>query len=333
MLSPTIYFFHDFTSEKNGLLKDSLVHHTIKCNFFSLNEIKNANKIHGLQLDSRFYIFDKAEQLKIAEITPDLASQLDAGIIKSNAGSLLLTFKKRQLMYLDLNLRSLSSSKKYIFQLIEFYRYLLGSINLLVNSNLIHNNINFNTIVVDLSNNLPILTNFSYSIDLSKKSDLTQYFLLRKLDNIFSPVEFFLLQYQLTNKLDSLSLYNIETVIKQFVRDHPILTTFYKEELLDNGLHYFKRYTNKSFHENLSEALKYAKTWDNYALSIVYLKILIGLHKTIKVNNKFIIYFMKLLVEYICIDPSKRPLLSLSSFEEMLNKMELDDYTQLLSVI
>ena len=339
MLSNTVYFFYDFSlknESKNGSENETFVNHLIKSNIFSLNELKNAKKIRNLNTNTnfRYYIFDSYDRLKIAEMN---SINLDPAIVKSNANQFLLTFKKRELIYLDLYLKALSTSKKYIFELIEYYRYLLNSIDLLVCNNLIHNNIHFNTIVVDLVGSRPILTNFLYSIDLSNKGmNWTQYFLLKKMD-IFCPVEFYLLQYQVTNKLSSLSLYNIETVINQFIKDHSVINAFSKEKgnLLEDGLKYFASYTNKDFDTNVQNMLKYYYTLDNYALSICYLEILIGVHRTVKMNNKFIIYFMKLLVNCISLDPSKRftPDHSLKSFDTMLNQMEVSDYKQLIDLL
>lgn len=344
MLSNTVYFFYDLSlnemenDSKNDQenKKNTFVNHIVKSNIFSLNELKNASKIRNLNTNTnfRYYIFDSYERLKIAEIGH---INLDPAIVKSNANQFLLTFKKRELIYLDSYLKALSSSKKYIFELIEFYRYLLNSIDLLVCNNLIHNNIHFNTIVVDLVGGRPILTNFMYSIFLPNKGiDWNQYFLLKKMD-MFCPVEFYLLQYQLTNKLSSLSPYNIETVIKQFIKDHTVLNAFSKEKgnLLDDGLKYFSSYTNKSFDTNVQDMLKYYYTLDNYAFSICYLEILIGIHRTVKMNNKFIIYFMKLLVNCINLDPSKRftPDHSLKSFDTMLKQIELNDYKELIDLL
>jgi hypothetical protein len=346
MLSNTVYFFYDFSlnemkneieNNNNNNKKNTYVNHLIKSNIFSLNELKIASKIRNLNTSTnfRYYIFDCYEYLKIAEIG---SVNLDPAIVKSNANQFLLTFKKRELIYLDSYLKALSSSKKYIFELIEFYRYLLKSIDLLVCNKLIHNNIHFNTIVVDLVECRPILTNFMYSLDLSNKAMdwWNQYFLLKKMD-IFCPVEFYLLQYQVTNKLTSLSPYNIETVIKQFIKDHTLLNAFSKEtvNLLDDGLKYFASYTNKPFVTNVQDMLKYYWTLDNYALSICYLKILIGIHRTVKTNNKFIIYFMKLLVSCISLDPSKRftPEHSLKSFDTMLKQIEVNDFKEVIDLL
>ena len=324
MLSPTIYFFHDLRndfvkSDKLTNLKKEVAHHVVSSNFFSMNEITIANKIRELNSknDFRFYIFDKAERLKIGEIGP---YNLDANIVRSNAQKILLSFVKKDLVYFDAYLSALSSPKIYIFQLIESYRSLLRSIDLLVSNNLIHNGLNFDTIVFNSKIIKPILTNFMFAIDIQNTGfNWSQYFLQRKLTR-FCPLEFYLLQYQLTNN-QVLSVYNIETIVKQFVKDHNLLD-------LNIDFNYFAKYANKSFLKNLEEALKYWKTWDNYALSMVYIDIL--KNTFLKKDNKFISYFMKLLVDNICLDPSKRSLPNILLFEDLLQRLELKDFRELI---
>ena len=159
-----------------------------------------------------------------------------------------------------------------------------------------------------------------FSVDLQNTAfNWSQYFLQRKLDK-FCPVEFYLLQYQLTNN-QVLSVYNIETIIKQFVKDHI-------QDITDINVSYFAKYANKSFLTNLEEALKYWKTWDNYALSMVFLDILKNTFN--KTDNKFISYFMKLLVDNICLDPSKRGLPNISLFEDMLQNLEFKDFREII---
>ena len=72
------------------------------------------------------------------------------------------------------------------------------------------------------------------------------------------------------------------------------------------ALNYFKKYVNKSYECILADCLQYSCTWDNYALSIMFLRILIGIHRSIDKKNKFIILFMKLLVNNIHLNPLKR---------------------------
>jgi len=352
MLSKSIYFFYDFSKDENTLTKkkdQSVIHHIVSLNFFSLNEIDNADKIrqiNPLGYEYRYYIFNTFENLKIAELDSTAESQTAVSIKRDikNDTNVLLTFDNCKLIYLDANLKALSCSRKYIYLLVEFYRYLLRSIVLLVDAGIVHNNIQFNTIVIN-SFDKPLLTNFMYSIDLNKYTDLAsmanyiKHFVSREIkDNLQIPIEFCVLKYQLTNKLESLSIYNIETIVKQFIKDHTILNTFGSklvQSYLNDGIQYFSKYTNKSYQQNVADILKYSNTWDNYALSIVYLKILIGLHRVVKTNNKFIILFMKLLVENINLDPSKRPSLKLTSeqFEQMFINIDLNEFHLLVDLI
>jgi len=351
MLSKTVYFFYDIKEEKQLTTKreQKMIHHIVSLNFFSLNEIDNADKIRQIDplgYEYRYYIFNTFENLKIAELDSTAQSQTAVSIKRDikNDTNILLTFDNYKLIYLDSTLKALCCSRKYIYLLIEFYRYLLRSIVLLVEAGIIHNNIQFNTIVIN-SFDKPLLTNFMYSIDLNKYTDLTsmaayiKHFVSRDIkDNLQIPIEFYILNYQLTNKLECLSIYNIETIIRQFIKDHTILNTFGSKVVktyLDTGIQYFSKYINKSYQQNVADMLKYSYTWDNYSLSIVYLKILIGLHRVVKTNNKFIILFMKLLVENINLDPSKRQSLNLTNeaFERMLRNIHINEFQLLVEII
>ena len=352
MLSKSVYFFYDFDKEEKPLTKkmdQKVIHHIVSLNFFSLNEIDNADKIrqiNPLGYEYRYYIFNTFENLKIAELDSTAQSQTAVSIKRDikNDTNILLTFDNCKLIYLVSNLKALSCSRKYIYLLVEFYRYLLRSIILLVDASIVHNNIQFNTIVIN-SFDKPLLTNFMYSIDLNKYTDSAsmaayiKHFVSREIkDNLQFPIEFCILNYQLTNKLECLSIYNIETIVRQFVKDHTILNTFGSKVVqtyLESGIQYFSKYANKSYEQNVADMLKYSSTWDNYALSIVYLKILIGLHRVVKTNNKFIILFMKLLVENVNLDPSRRPSLNLTNerFEQMLRNIELNEFQVLVEII
>ena len=348
MLSKSIYFFYDIKDEKQLTKKkdQKTIHHIVSLNFFSLNEIENVDKmkqINDLDYEQYYYTFNTFEKLKIAELESTIESQTAVSIKRDikNDTNILLTFDKCKLIYLDLNLKTLSCSRKYIYLLVEYYRYLLQSISLLVGNGLVHNNINFNTIVVN-SFDKPLLTNFMYSIDLNRSSNMSSYikhFITRDVkDELLVPIEFCILKYQLTNKLECLSSYNIEMIVKQFIKDHTILNTFGSKVVqtyLKDGLQYFSKYTNKSYEQNVADFLKYSHTWDNYALSIVYLKILVGIHRVINTNNKFIILFMKLLVDNINLDPSKRQSLKLTSkaFEHMIRNIDLKELQLLVKML
>jgi hypothetical protein len=301
--------------------------------FYIINELTNTIKIK--EFNKHFNVCESSSELTIMELEEEMQNLSLCHKIKED-NTILLKFADRELIYFKNYLKALSSSKIYILTIINFYKYILKSIEILIANNIVHNYIHFDSVLVDNDNN-PLLSNFSFSIDVSKP-DIEQYikqFIIAYDPSYLEwPLEFHILSYLLTNKLTSLSSHNIHNIICEFIDNHNILKTFgetivslYKED----ALNYCNKYVNQSYEYILNDILQYYNTWDNYALSILFLRILIGIHKTIKVNNKFIILFMKLLVSNIHLNPLKRNSIgeTTNKFETILNNIEPKDYYQI----
>jgi len=305
--------------------------------FYIMNELTNTIKIK--EFNKHFNVCESSSELTIMELEEEMQNLSLCHKIKED-NTILLKFSDRELIYFKNYLKALSSSKIYILTIINFYEYILKSIEILIANNIVHNHIHFDSVLVDNDNN-PLLSNFSFSIDVSKP-DIEQYikqFIIAYDPSYLEwPLEFHILSYLLTNKLTSLSSHNIHNIICEFIDNHNILKTFgetivslYKED----ALNYCNKYVNQSYEYILNDILQYYNTWDNYALSILFLRILIGIHKTIKVNNKFIILFMKLLVSNIHLNPLKRNSIgeTTNKFETILNNIEPKDYYQIFELI
>jgi hypothetical protein len=335
------YFLMD---KRKPIVKKNSIHKIRRKDFFLMNELTNVKKIKNINsYNNYYYVYETSSELKIAELDEDI--DIDSDIygreIKSDE-TVLFKFADRELIYLKSYLKALSSSTKYIFTIIDFYKRLLNSVNLLVEKQIIHNHINFETVVVDKRNEMPLLSDLLFSIDISHKDIkqyITHFFIEYDPSYLEWPLEFHILSYLITNKLTSsqnaLSNYNIETIVCNVIETNNILKTFgdtvvssYKKEALE----YFKKYVNQTYDFILTDILKYSNTWDNYALSIMFLRILIGIHRSIGKQNKFIIMFMKLLVSNIHLNPLKR--LSIGSttnkFDIILDSLEPKDYKEVL---
>ena len=205
---------------------------------------------------------------------------------------------------------------------------------MLVNNNIVHNHIQFGSIMVD-KKELPLLSDFSFSVSTDVSfNNIKPFFIEYDTSYLEWPIEIHILTFLITNKLNSLSFSNIEHIITQVVENNSILKTFglqvvsvYKEE----AINYFKKYINQSYDYILTDIFLYSSTWDNYALSILFLRILIGIHKTIDIQNKFIISFMKLLVSNIHLNPLKRfsIVTTTNKFEAILESIEPKDYKEI----
>ena len=329
------YFFN----ENENTSKKQKIHKIVKFDFLIQNELTNQQKLLiTCNKKKHFYLCENMSELKITEVDKN-DRHIRTNYFKAD-NTILLEFEERNLIYLKNYLKALSPSKKYISTIIHFYKHILGSLQLLVNHHIYHNHINFESIVVD-KNDYPLLSNFSFSIDYLR-ADIDQYIkhFIVEYDPTYIewPIELHLLSYLLTNKLNSLSSYNIDNIIHEVTLNNKILNTFgqaivssYKEE----ATHYFKKYVNQSYEYILTDILQYSSTWDNYALSILFLRILIGIHRSINIKNKFIILFMKLLVSNIHLNPLKRNSItsSINQFEILLDNLEPKDYKDVINAL
>ena len=320
-----------FLNENEIHAKKQKIHKIFKIDFFIDNELTNQQKVKKIHnRKNYFYLCENTSQLKITEIDKEDIKINHKNSTKDN--SIILEFEDQKLIYLKNYLKALSPSTKYILTIIEFYKHLLNSISLLVDNNIFYNQINFDSIVVDKFDH-PLLSNFYFSIDYSR-TDINKYikhFIIAYDPTYIEwPLELHILSYLLTNKLDSLSSYNIEYIINEVTKNNNILNTFgdsvvssFKQE----ALQYFKKYVNQSYEYILKDILHYSH---NHSLSILFLRILIGIHRTIGIKNKFIILFMKLLVCNINLNPFKRLTIDMTikRFELLLDSLELKDYKE-----
>ena len=339
-----IFYFlndNDKDNDKNNDKdkKKKTIHKIVALDFFVRNELTNMNKIKKiLDYKNYYYICENSSELKITSLTDDIM-YIKSGIKIKSDETVLMKFEDRELIYLKNYLKTfgspaLSSFQIYIFTVIDFYQRLLKSISLLVEQQIVHNHINFDSIVVDKCF-VPLLSNFSFSIDITNVHNIKHFLIAYDPSYLEWPLEIHLLSYLITNKLNSLSSSNIENVIHDVLKDHTILKIFgdsvvssYKVE----SLNYFKRYVNQSYEYILTDCLQYYCTWDNYALSIMFLRILIGIHRSIDKKNKFIILFMKLLVNNIHLNPLKRCSIvsTTTQFNNLLDSLEPKDYKEVI---
>ena len=300
--------------------------------FLSQNEIGILKRLKMLpNCEKYFHVFDTIETVKIGDLST-LNDTQSVHFLK-NDHNMLLRYKDQELLYLDGFLSSLSCSRKYIFLLLDFYRRLLIIIHLLVSNNIIHNNIGFKSMVVN-SFEFPILTNFRYSLDITKSGKIdfckrvyTQYIP----DYIYWPPEIHLLCYIVTNKLSSLSQTNVETVIRD-IEKRDIKKANNLTNGVDKMVSYFSKYVNQDFNYIITDMLRFSGTWDQYALGQCYLTLIQGLQKNIKTSNKFVVMFLELLQETLHIVPSMRPTVSntLAKFQQIIDDTETADFLKLL---
>ena len=315
-------------TKKTKQTKKQFISKLINFDFFMQNEIYITNKLREvLDYKQKFYLFDSIENTQGIRDT-----------------SVLIRYENMGLIKFDIYQSSLSCSRIYINTIIESYRHLLNTIDILFKNKIVHNNIHFETIVTNKSYTL--LTDFSNALDINKletnKLEINKYiqpFVTTYVpNNVFKPMELHVLSYLITNKYDSISNNNINCVLDDILQHHTILPHFGKQfvtNFKNDGTKFLQRYVNKSIPFICNDILTYYDTWDNYSLSVSYLIILIGIHKNIKHSNKFVITFMRHLLENISFNPLKRCSVETTTnkFEEMIYEIEPSSYARLLNAL
>ena len=299
-------------NNNNNASKQQMISIIVKSDFFILNEINIYEIIKNIiNNQKRFYIFDSYQSVNYSEIV-DIDSNENIfnndNAKKQETDLILLNYKDKSLFSLFeyIHMQSLTDLQK-IKIILDSFSYLLDSIHLLIENNLVHNNINQDTVY--FINNLsastsPILLKFDHSIVISKNSkiNLFPYLLDYNPKNIYFPLEFQLLSYLKYNKLTSLSHNHIENILDIININNQYNNETFKEE----SYNYLNTFVNKSIETIMNEVCVFYYTWDTYKLSIYFLELILQLDCKSK-SNIILENFTELLIKNIQPNPFKRP--------------------------
>ena len=217
------------------------------------------------------------------------------------------------------------NSSSILFSLIYGYNYLLKSIALLQNVNVVHFDLKGQNIIFDLTIMAPIIIDFGLSIPINKLNDTNfyDYFYVYAPEYYVWPLEVHYLNYLLhidDNPTDSA----LKELASIYVSKNAAFEGFSKEfqlKYLNLCIDELKNYNKMSFLERKNKILKFWPTWDNYSLSIIYMKFLFYITKSNSkkiLKNNFVAHFTEILLLNIHPNPHKR--LSLLKTIKLFNK-------------
>jgi len=338
-LTSCVYFFPKNTdANANANKKKKYTNLLVQNNFcfWITNELTNIQKLYYIEkYKNYFYIPENTNYLNVRQYNSE-HEVIESGTILFKNASMLFKFENSHIIYFKTYLKT--SSKQFILRLIESFESILAIICVLECHKIFHNNIKMDTIVYNEDTDNLLLSNFRYSIHLENCNigeHLKHFFVVFEPNYNEWALELHILSFMITNKLDSLSYYNIEYVINE-VAKHSIIHKFNKtilDEFVSSSLKYFEQYINKNYDDIVLELLQHSNTWDTYALSLLYLNILIDIHSKLEnKTNKFIILFMKLLVNNLHFNPEKRysTTKTILNFKLLLEDIDKSYYIELL---
>jgi hypothetical protein len=261
----------------------------------------------------------------------------------NSSNNFLLKYKNNKFVHLDDYLffnNSFSNNKFYFHQMMIIYKKLLKSIYMLNENNIFYNNINLHDVLISPSN-LPIISNFSFSIIMDKSTHENIKKFILDYDPSYSqwPIEIHLLAYIFHHKNSSISTTNAERIVSDLIDNNSIFNNFsenVKQKYYDDGIHFLNNFINMKTNDIIKFVILQFKFWDNYSLSFMYLEIIIKIYKSMKnKNNKFIINFMKLLMKNTSFNPKNR--LSIKNtrkvFEQLIYDISQNEYKEIIDAL
>jgi serine/threonine protein kinase len=234
-----------------------------------------------------------------------------------------------------------SSKKHIIIGLIENYTYLLEAIGILLSKNIVHFDIKSENILYNQNTHLPLILDFGVSMQMNSVNHaaLEKHFYTYSPDYYIWALEIHVINFLLHEMGDEKILRekDMKKICADYVKYNKGLIIFsdeFKKDYLRACETYLFTYVGIEKQKIIKELIVFYPTWDNYSLSVLYLKTLSfmfphGFHK-----NTLILYFSQMLLYNIHPNPTKR-----YSLEETKQKFaeiffmeeQVDNYMDLIN--
>ena len=338
-----IFFTHIKKDSKNEVSRErkneSMFSRIKTLDFHTKNEIYISNILKNiLNYNDHFHIILKYSFVNISEVDKTL------GIIKRE--------KKDQYIHCSYSFHSINrfssldsffletkNNRKIVLNMINSFKYLIKSLEILWKNEIVHFMINPQNIILNQFD-IPYITDFTHSFHLKnmneeRKSNIFKKISLISLNSPFIPIDVHFINF-LYNETISLSKSNIQQICSKFF-DEIIdsFKIFNNEELEKCKLNFFfslQTYINKSKDDVIKDLLlNHSWYWDIYSLCMTYLFLLKQLDDSLY-NCQFYLDFYDFLKKIIILLFSKREIgetithsFLIEKFEKMLNNCQFDD--------
>lgn len=204
-----------------------------------------------------------------------------------------------------------SDSRMIIQTFIESYKYLLMSIEKLTNINIVHYDLKLENIIFNGSSYNPRIIDFgiSFQVDELNKNNMKQYFYTYAPSYYIWCLDIIIINFLLHETDTELTELDANMIANVYVSSNRALSMCspeFVDQYLDLCIKQINTYVGRPRDEVIQELLQYSKTWDNYSLSIIYLKLIGILFPNRDVRNTFIVLMSQILLTNIHPVPSRR---------------------------
>ena len=284
-------------------------------NKYAKREIIIGKKIQGIRgFENHFVPIIKHCEVMLGEITDKDKTKCD--IFKKKHSKKFTTMKMPYINGTDfIDFMIQHKDNDYIVnKLIFSYNHLLTSISKLIQSNILHFDLKGTNILFDYDSKLPLLINFGLSAiipdDEISDEQMKEIFYIFGADYYVWPLEVHYMAYIINEDSDPEDN-DLISIVDEYVDNNKGLTknfsTNFLKKFKDKCLYQLKFYNSmETYKERKKYIMTYWDTFDNYSLSIMYLKFIYFININGYTKNKFISHFTELLLQNIDPDPENR---------------------------
>ena len=315
------------------------------------NKYANNEKIIGeliTKIDgyiNHFAPIIKKELLKTTKIKKDFFKECSA--LKDSGKNNSLIIMKMEYINGDDFIEYLIKNKgsiDIVKNLISSYTHLLTSIKLLTDAKIIHYDLKGDNILFNKDKEIPIMIDFGLSINMNELINqsisiekLKKFFYVYGADYYVWPIEVHYLCYIL-HVNENPSIEDINKICDEFVKENVALTLNFSNSFIQSYkkkcVKILEGLNTYDFASRVNKVLSYWYTWDNYALSIIYLLFVYYLNINGYLKNDLIIHFSEMLLTNINPDSSERlnVVETKSKFTEFLYNLNMSNVVNLNEV-
>lgn len=283
-----------------------------KNSFNSKNEIKNGKLITSIS-GYNLYFLPVVSNCKLKLRKNKFSNiELDKCELISHEDSKFIAMDIPYLKQIEFTqIISERKPQEIILTIIESYRYLLTCLDKLIGIEMVHFDLKLENILFREETTNPRIIDFGISIpiNLLEPGNYKDYFYIYAPSYYVWSIDINIICFLLHKTDSSLTEQDAVLIATNFVANNKALEIFSPEfsiKYLEACKKEVKKYVGQDKNEVIKQLLANYKTWDNYSLSVVFLRIISFLFPNDIHKNKFVILFSQLLLLNIHPDPSKR---------------------------
>ena len=327
---------HHIKPRRNYLAKDKLKSNIVEHTALTSNYIVVSNIVKKINvLEPRYLLMLNAGYLSICEMD----EYGKKGAIATKNKLIKIDYEnKPYILFFDF-CDNIKNSKTALLILMESYKFLLKSIQLLNASKICHMNISRQNIYLDGNCNFhPVIGEFHLSLQTDQivKADTifkaNQYLnqVLTEINMTFErnyhtyPVDVCILYYIYQHSISIFTLDTLEHVHDAYIKNLELSgMVFYshqqKCDFFNEVYQFLMRYIDQPSKYVVRELIKNINTWDNYCLGFEYILLLQNISAKFQLKISFMDGFFAVLIQTIAPNPHERG--SINNTAEMYNRL------------